>query len=100
MPLVRGRYGRVVRCLSPQAPTSFGKDMRAITRPVVSQDPRDAHTLAAVITQGRNQRGNRAGASLIRLDREPADAAVIVDGDVDIIPARTMAGMPAVAGPS
>lgn len=81
-----------------QPPAGLGEGLRFIAGSVVGQRPRDVYAQPAVVTHGSNQRVDRAGTGLIGFDRGPADAAVIVDGHVHVIPARAFAGPPTATG--
>jgi len=75
-----------------------GKGVRAITDSVVGEDGADRHVVAREEGDGFSQRGNHVRDLFIRFDAGKAEAAVIVDGDVDGFDARALAAVGTIAG--
>jgi len=64
------------------------KSQRAVAGPVVSEQSPHADAEALVVSQSSLEESGSAGAVFPGQDLSKGDARVVVDGDVDILPAR------------
>lgn len=71
---------------------------RPVTGAVVGQHPLESHAQTAVVAERADQSLAGAGSALVRLDGGEGHPRVIVDGQVDVLPADAPVPMRAVAG--
>jgi hypothetical protein len=69
-------------------------DRRAVGGAVVGEDAFDVDAVAAVVGDGALEEADRGGGFLVCEDLGVGEAAVVVDGDVDVLPADRAASAP------
>src|SRR4051812_37601035 len=91
------RIGLSANVLNAQVSASVTEGEGFVTTAVVGHDAGDGDAEAFVVSHGRQEEGNGTLGRLVRLDLGERDAGVIVDADVDELPAD--AATVALAGP-
>jgi hypothetical protein len=81
-----------------QAPTGGAEAAREIARAIVSQDPPHAHPAGAEPAQGPAEKGTHGQAAFIGEQLRVGHARVVVDGDVEKLPADAPGAVSPVAG--
>ena len=92
-----GRVGLGADVLDAQVPASVAEGEGLVATAVVGHDAGDGDAEAFVVSHGRLEEGNGAIGLLVGLDLGEGDAGMIVDADVDELPADAAAV--ALAGP-
>ena len=77
--------------LDAQVPASVAECERLVATAIVGHHARDGDAEAFVIGYGRLEKGNGAVGRLVGLDLRERDAGMIVDADVDELPADAAA---------
>jgi hypothetical protein len=84
--------------LEAQLATCLGELERAVGWPVVREHGLEADSQPSVPVQRGAQAGDDRAARLVRIDTGEGDAAMVVDGDVDVLPASARDRVATVAG--
>lgn len=92
-----GRVGLGADVLDAQVPASVTEGVGFVTTAVVGHDAGDGDAEAFIVSHGGLEEGNGTLGLLVGLDLGERDAGVIVDADVDKLPAD--AATVALAGP-
>src|ERR1700730_8594063 len=71
--------------------------MRDVRRPIVGHDALDAYAAALEVGDGRFEEGGRGITAFIGSDAGERQAGVVVDGDVDVLPAGLAKGTAVIA---
>ena len=92
------RVGAGEAVLEAQFATCLGELERAVGWPVVGEHGLEANAQPGVPVQRGAQAGDDRVARLVRIDTGEGDAAMVVDGDVDVLPASSRDRVATVAG--
>ena len=103
LPVRAWRIGSRVEVTQPETCATLLEHARAVSPAVVGHHPGDVDAEVAEVGDGGAEEDGDGGAGLVRIDLGEADAGVVVDADVHVVPAspgRALAAVPgdAVAG--
>src|SRR5207247_10585353 len=87
-----GRIGLSADVLDAEVPASVSEGESFVAAAIIGHDAAHRDAKAFVISHSRLEKGNGAVCILIRLDLGDSYAGVIVDADMDEIPAGDAAG--------
>ena len=82
----------------PEAGAALPEDARAVAGAVVGHHARDIDAELAVVGDGGLEEGGDTVAGLVGMDLDEAHAGVVIDADVDVVPAGPGRALAAVAG--
>ena len=91
LPLVFWRIGPGSDVLDAQVPASVTEGEGFVTTAIIGHDTSDGDAEAFVVSHGRLEEWNGTIGLLVGLDLGESDAGVIVDADVDELPADAAA---------
>ena len=98
LPVRAWRIGSRVEVPQPETCATLLEHARAVSPAVVSHHPGDVDAEVAEVGDGGAEEDGDGGAGLVRMDLGEADAGVVVDADVHVVPAGPGRALAAVSG--